>query len=76
MIRVPDGLTAGVLTEVKNVRRLGYTSQLQDFSYYATQTGRRFDLVVRENTVLTQELQGVVDMTGSPINLIRELPAL
>ncbi|MCP3881353.1 MAG: hypothetical protein GY701_23620 [Sulfitobacter sp.] len=73
--RVPDALTDSVLTGVKNVQRLGYTSQIQDFSYYATQTGRQFDLVVRENTVLTRELQDIVNMTGSPINVIRGLPA-
>jgi hypothetical protein len=71
--RVPDALSDVVLTEVKNVSRLGLTPQIQDFMYYATQTGRRFDLYVRQGTVLTRELEGVVNMTGSPINLIRAL---
>ena len=72
--RVPDRLTADVMTEVKNVRRLGFTSQVQDFNYYAVRTGRRFDLVVRQNTRLTRELDDIVNMTGSPVNLVRGLP--
>src|SRR5262249_52429203 len=72
--RIPDALTDTTLTEVKNVGRQGLTSQIRDFMYYATKTGRRFDLIVRQNTVLTRELEDMINMTGSPINLIRGLP--
>lgn len=71
--RVPDELTDVSLREVKNVQRLGFTPQIQDFTYYASQNGLRFDLVVRRNTVLTRELDDIVNMTGSPINLVRML---
>jgi Restriction endonuclease fold toxin 7 len=63
--RIPDALTKTTLTEVKNVSYLPYTSQLQDFSYYATQTGRQFNLVVRANTVLSGPLEDIVNMVGS-----------
>lgn len=33
--RIPDQLTATVLGEVKNVKHLSYTAQLQDFVAYA-----------------------------------------
>ncbi len=71
--RIPDALTDTTLTEVKNVARLGYTNQLQDFEAYASGSGRAFDLVVRQNTVLTQELQGLEN--SGVINVIRRLPA-
>lgn len=44
--RVPDALTDSVLTEVKNVSRLGLSPQIKDFTYYSVQTGHRFDLYV------------------------------
>lgn len=36
-----------------DVSRLGLTPEIQDFMYYATQTGRRFDLYVRQGAVLS-----------------------
>lgn len=74
--RIPDSLTETTLTEVKNVSYLSYTSQIQDFSYYATQTGRQFNLIVRADILLSGPLEDIVNMMGSPINLIRGLPAL
>jgi hypothetical protein len=71
--RIPDALTETTLTEVKNVARLGYSNQLQDFEAYASSTRRSFDLIVRQNTVLTQELQGLEN--SGVINVIRSLPA-
>ncbi len=46
-----------MLREVKNVARLSFTRQLQDFYQYAQLTGRTFNLVVRGNTVLSGPLQ-------------------
>lgn len=58
--RIPDGMTATVLSEVKNTARMSFTRQLRDFSDYALATGRRFDLYVRPTTQLTQSLQDAV----------------
>ena len=74
--RIPDDLTETTLTEVKNVGYLRFTPQLQDYLYWVAENGKRFDLVVRENTVLSGELQRVIDAPGSLINLIRGLPPL
>ena len=71
--RIPDALDASSLTEVKNVGNLSYTSQLQDFNLYAQQEGLNFNLIVRENTVLSGPLQALVD--SGQITLIRSLPA-
>jgi RHS repeat-associated protein len=71
--RVPDALSQTTLTEVKNVAQQGMTNQLRDFLAYAQQTGRSFDLIVRENTVLSSELQGL--QNSGAINVIRSLPA-
>jgi hypothetical protein len=58
--RIPDGLTRTVLSEVKNVKSLSFTQQLRDFSSFAQQTGRRFDLFVRPGTQLSGPLQQAV----------------
>jgi hypothetical protein len=55
--RIPDGLTATVLSEVKNVRALSYSQQLRDYASFARETGRQFDLYVRPNTQLSAPLQ-------------------
>jgi len=59
--RIPDGLTTNVLSEVKNVRSLSFTRQLRDFSDFAQQTGRRFDLFLRPNTRVSRPLQDAID---------------
>jgi hypothetical protein len=51
--RIPDGITDGVLSEVKNVGHLSYTKQLRDYAEFAQQTNRRFDLYVRMGTNTT-----------------------
>lgn len=65
--RIPDGLTDTVLSEVKNVSSLSYTQQLRDFATYAQNTGRQFDLWVRNSTTLTPALQEAV--ANETINL-------
>lgn len=70
--RIPDGLGNGVLSEVKNVSSLSYTSQLRDFAAYAQQEGLAFNLYVRGSTSLTGPLQAAVD--NGTITLIRSLP--
>ncbi|MFH1654606.1 MAG: putative toxin, partial [Pseudomonadota bacterium] len=59
--RIPDGLTRATLSEVKNVQKLSYTSQLKDFSAYATATDRTFELFIRPSTQLSGPLQASVD---------------
>jgi hypothetical protein len=50
--RIPDALDNVnlVLTEVKNVSRLSYTKQLQDFHLWAQQRGYTLELYVRKST--------------------------
>jgi RHS repeat-associated protein len=71
--RIPDGLTARVLSEVKNVGSLSYTRQLRDFAAFAQQTGRQFDLYVRPNTQLSGPLLDAIN--AGYINL-RYIPGL
>jgi RHS repeat-associated protein len=72
--RVPDGLSHGdkLIQEVKNVRYLRYTDQLQDFVLYAKERGYRFELFVRRDTQLSDDLQAAVER--GDIVLRRELP--
>jgi RHS repeat-associated protein len=58
--RIPDALTDTTLTEVKNVARQSFTQQLRDFSAYAQETGRTFELYVRPSTQLSGPLQEAV----------------
>jgi RHS repeat-associated protein len=58
--RIPDELTSGVISEVKNVARQGLTSQLRDFIAHAQANGLRFDLYVRRTTQLSGPLQDAV----------------
>lgn len=55
--RIPDGLTASTLSEVKNVANLSLTNQIRDFAAFAQSTGRNFELFVRSNTQLSGPLQ-------------------
>jgi hypothetical protein len=71
--RIPDGLTARVLSEVKNVSSQSYTQQLRDFASFAQQTGRQFDLYVRPNTQLSGPLLDAIN--AGQINL-RYIPGL
>ena len=55
--RVPDGLTNTTLSEVKNVKTLSMTNQLNDYMQYSKQNGLGFDLYVRPTTQLSGPLQ-------------------
>ena len=72
--RVPDLLDddAKIIGDVKNVGRLSYTNQLEDFAAYAKQFGYNFELIVRQGTVLSRALQQLVDQ--GDIILRRLLP--
>jgi len=69
--RIPDELGNGVLGEVKNVKSLSYSSQLQDFVAYAETNDLRFNLYVRESTTFSGPLQNLID-TG----VINRVPSL
>lgn len=70
-IRIPDGLTGSVLTEVKDVASLSYTRQLRDFAEYAGANGLRFDLWVRRSTQLSGPL---LDAKEAGIINVRYIP--
>lgn len=55
-IRIPDGVTDEVISEVKNVQSLSFTSQLRDYANYAASRGISFDLYVRPTTQLSGPL--------------------
>ncbi|RYZ75724.1 MAG: hypothetical protein EOP06_32045 [Proteobacteria bacterium] len=46
-LRFPDNLTATTLTEVKNVRKQGFTGQLRDYVNYSKANNLDLDLFVR-----------------------------
>lgn len=73
-VRVPDGLTDFLLTEVKNVARQSWTRQLRDYSDLAGQRGIPFELWVRENTQLSGPLRAA-ELRGDVI-IHRVLPRL
>jgi RHS repeat-associated protein len=58
--RILDGLTDSAVTEVKNVAKQSFSQQLKDSLTYAQATGRRFDLYVRRDTVLTGPLRDAI----------------
>ena len=70
--RIPDELTPTTLREVKNVRKLGLTRQIQDFLMYSRATGREFILEVRRETQISEPLQRLID--AGEITLRRSLP--
>ena len=60
--RFPDGLTVTTLSEVKNVAKLSYTKQLQDYAQYAASHNLGFNLYTRPNTVLSPPLLNAIDL--------------
>ncbi|MCA8939847.1 MAG: hypothetical protein KDB07_08570 [Planctomycetes bacterium] len=59
--RVPDFMDERVIGEVKNVKRQGWTHQIQDFVRFAEQEGKRFVLKVPRGTKLSSRLQKQID---------------
>lgn len=62
-----------MLTEVKNVASLSYTTQLRDFTAFSKDAGLRFDLFVRPTTQLSGPLEGAIE--AGAISL-RNIPGL
>ena len=54
--RIPDELNSSVLGEVKNVKSLGWSSQISDMYAYASARGLEFTLYVRPSTVFRGQL--------------------
>jgi RHS repeat-associated protein len=67
-VRIADGLTSTVISEVKNVASLSYTQQLRDYVAYAIQNQLRFDLYVRPTTELSGPL--AKEVANGTINLM------
>ena len=61
--RIPDYLDKSnkIIGDVKNVKKLSYTSQLKDFMLYAEKHGYTFVLKVRKSTQLSGTLKSLVD---------------
>jgi hypothetical protein len=57
---------------VKNVTYLSYTSQIKDFDLYAQSEDVSLKIVVRENTVLSGTIKGLVE--EGKIVIVRLLP--
>ena len=69
--RVPDGLTGTTLSEVKNVAKLSLKNQLRDFSAFAQETGRSFELFVRQTTRLSGPLQQFIKDNGINLRVLK-----
>ena len=61
--RIPDYLNHAekVIGDVKNVKYLSYTKQLQDFMLYAEQNKYTYILMIRQNTQLSSTIKELVD---------------
>jgi hypothetical protein len=56
-LRFPDEMTPTLIKEVKNVGRQGWTRQLRDYADLARSEGKTFELWVRENTILSRNVE-------------------
>ena len=59
--RIPDEMTKRTLTEVKNVKHLNFSTQLQDSLHYSIMEGKQMFLRVRKSTTLSGPLQRAID---------------
>ncbi|RXD41301.1 hypothetical protein EIJ57_20935 [Xanthomonas perforans] len=71
--RIPDGVTDSVISEVKNVKYQGYTSQIRDYAEIAKQTGRDFNLYVRSDTKISGPLREAAKRGDVKICVIGEV---
>ena len=60
--RIADGMNGvlGTITEVKNVAYQHLSTQIKDYVDFSQKVGSRFDLYVRESTVLSPQLKDYV----------------
>lgn len=59
--RIPDRLTSTALEEVKNVKHLSFTRQLQDFHLYSQQNNLQMILHTRPGTTFSAPLQSAIN---------------
>jgi len=60
--RFPDRIADGVLDEVKNVKKLSFSSQLHDYLAYSGVMGLRFRLLTRPSTKLSGPLRRAINL--------------
>ncbi len=65
--RIPDILTKSSIEEIKNVKHLSLTRQLNDFYLYSQKHDLRFILHTRSNTTFSRPLQNLIN-NGNIIN--------
>lgn len=71
--RIPDGLTAEALSEVKNSAYVRFTGQLKDFLRFAEDRSLKFVLYVRDkSTVLSKELKELVEKGRMEVRYLRK----
>ncbi|WP_017199013.1 putative toxin, partial [Arthrobacter sp. M2012083] len=75
--RYPDGMQGGSVVEVKNVKTLRWTKQIEDFLTYAAYSGPNKpsgDLIIytRHNTIITD--QRLIDAIGRGDIIRRDIP--
>lgn len=61
-----------IIGEVKNVKKLSYTSQMRDFVAYAHTNNFTFTLIVRKGTTFSKPMQRAIQEHG--IIVQRTLP--
>ena len=77
---VPDGISSGVLHEVKNVARLPLDDQIRAFAAFCKQTGRKFTIHVRPGSrvdgTVVNEMQKVFGSgsRGSAWDIVSDIP--
>jgi hypothetical protein len=73
--RYPDGInqTLGTLSEVKNVSRLHFSSQLKAYVAYSQANGLKFHLYIRTSTKLTAPF---ADLEAAGVINIKHIPGM
>ncbi|PEJ18632.1 hypothetical protein CN675_14975 [Bacillus toyonensis] len=63
--RIPDSLSKGRITEIKDVRKVSYTKQ---FKAYA-KSGKRIDLIVSKHSKVSKPLRNAIRDSGGKIKV-------
>ncbi|MEM6453526.1 MAG: RHS repeat-associated core domain-containing protein, partial [Acidobacteriota bacterium] len=70
--RVPDGLTDGLLLEIKGVQQLSHTSQVRDFLAEAEKTNRKVIIAVTDRTKISKKFRELVEQ--GKVTIVRFKP--
>ena len=65
MGRIPDSLSKGRITEIKDVRKISYSKQ---FKQYA-KSGKRIDLIVSKHSKVSKPLINAINKSGGKIKV-------